>query len=69
MIDIQTYLNKLDKLQEYMDAKIDSCHVIIMWMDLQVCPDSFYIKNKLPIPKPYQKAFYYYIETQKDKTK
>jgi len=61
MINIQPYQQKLEALREYMDAKIDSVVVIDMWMDLQVCPTEYYIKNKLPIPKPYQKMFYFYV--------
>lgn len=35
-----------------MEARIDN-QPLEMWMDLQVCPDNYYIENGFPIPKPY----------------
>ena len=52
MIDIQPYLDKLDKLREYMECRIDN-QPFEMWMDLQFCPDRYYIDKGLPLPKPY----------------
>jgi len=60
MISILPYQQKLEALREYMDAKIDSVVVLVMVMDLQVCEDDYYIKQGLPLPKPYVKLFHFY---------
>lgn len=52
MIDVQPFLDKLDRLKEYMEIRIDN-QPHDMWMDMQVCPTEWYIKNHLHIPKPY----------------
>lgn len=60
MIDIKPYIDKLDVLKEYMDVRVDSIECWTIWMDLQVCETEYYIKNKLPIPKPYPKLIHVY---------
>ena len=55
MIDIQPFISKLDKLREYMEY-FTQWNGYTVWMDLQVCPDDFYIKQNLPLPKPYEKT-------------
>jgi hypothetical protein len=59
MIDIQPHLDKLDRLKEYMDKRVEY-QPIDVWMDLQVCPDSFYLRQGLPLPKPYKKIIRFF---------
>jgi hypothetical protein len=60
MIDVQPYIYKLEVLKEWVSCLVDN-QPFMVWMDLQVCPTSFYIKNKLPIPRPYQTEVRAYI--------
>lgn len=67
MINIQPYLSKLDSLREYMEMRIDREGMIWMaWMNLQVCPTEYYIRNNLPIPQPYQKEINFEIKISFD---
>jgi len=52
MIDVTPFTDKLDRLRKYMELRIDN-QPFEMWMDMQVCPTEWYIKNHLPTPKPY----------------
>jgi len=55
IIDITPYQQKLEALREYMGFKIEH-QPFDIWMDLQVCPNEYYIVNKLPLPNPYKKT-------------
>ena len=63
MINTQPHHDKLNKLQEYLFAKIERGTHLEVWMDLQVCPDDFYLKMNLPLPKPYKKQVKIFAET------
>ena len=53
MIDVKPYIDKLDMLMVYIRLRIEE-QPFEIWMDLQVCPTEYYIKNNLPIPRPYK---------------
>jgi len=50
-IDITPFQERLELLREWMFLRIDYPDIEV-WLDLQVCPDDYYIRNNLPIPKP-----------------
>lgn len=60
MINTNHFIEKLDTLKEYLYLKINYPPKMI-WINLQVCPDEYYIKNHKPIPIPYQEKCYFGI--------
>lgn len=46
----QPFHDQLDTLQKYLELKIFLCDHGV-WVNLQVCEDSYYLKQGKPIPK------------------
>ncbi len=53
MTQLETCYHKLEVLKEYMAIKITGWWGMEVWMNLQVCPDEYYIRKGEPLPIPY----------------